>query len=241
MVTRALIAAGLLFAACSGLYDYEPASYVVRSGDTLYTIAWRYGLDHRDLAAWNGIGDPDRIYVGQRLALSPRARAAPPGGTVAASGGTAPAGASGAPATPARPAPPPARPAPAPLPEPAPAWQWPVRGPVVQGFGAAAGEITTGIGISGRVGQPIAAAAAGRVVYAGSGLIGYGQLVIIKHSETFLSAYGHNSRLLVVQGQDVARGQIIAEMGLGPGRAPRLHFEIRQNGDPVDPLRLLGG
>jgi lipoprotein NlpD len=97
----------------------------------------------------------------------------------------------------------------------------------------------TGIGIGGQAGQPVRAAAGGRVVYAGSGLIGYGQLVIIKHNETYLSAYGHNSRLLVAQGQEVRRGEPIAAMGLGPERQPRLHFEIRRNGVPIDPLPLL--
>jgi lipoprotein NlpD len=96
--------------------------------------------------------------------------------------------------------------------------------------------IASGIGIGGRAGQPVRAAAAGRVVYAGGGLIGYGQLVILKHDETFLSAYGYNSELLVTQGQEVPRGATIALMGQGPGRQPRLHFEIRRNGTPVDPL-----
>ena len=102
-------------------------------------------------------------------------------------------------------------------------------------FGAD-GTIGSGLSIGGREGQPVRAAAAGRIVYAGGGLIGYGQLVIIKHDETFLSAYGYNSQLLVTQGQDVARGATIALMGNGPNRQPRLHFEIRRNGVPVDPL-----
>jgi lipoprotein NlpD len=97
-------------------------------------------------------------------------------------------------------------------------------------------SVGSGIGIGGREGQPVRAAAAGRVVYAGGGLIGYGQLVIIKHDETFLSAYGYNSELLVTQGQEVTSGATIALMGQGPGRQPRLHFEIRRNGVPVDPL-----
>ena len=99
--------------------------------------------------------------------------------------------------------------------------------------------IGTGIAIGGREGQPVRAAASGRVVYAGGGLPGYGQLVILKHNDTYLSAYGHNSRLLVSQGQEVAAGATIARMGLGPEREPRLHFEIRRDGAPVDPLPLL--
>ena len=106
---------------------------------------------------------------------------------------------------------------------------------IVARFGTDGG-ISSGIGIAGREGQPVRAAASGRVVYAGGGLIGYGQLVIIKHDETFLSAYGYNSEVLVTQGQDVARGATIARMGQGPNRQPRLHFEIRRNGNPVDPL-----
>jgi lipoprotein NlpD len=115
------------------------------------------------------------------------------------------------------------------------AWAWPTDGRIVSRFGAAGG-VGSGIAIAGRRGQPVRAAAGGRVVYAGGGLIGYGQLVIIKHDETFLSAYGYNSELLVTQGQDVPRGATIALMGDGPERLPRLHFEIRRNGAPVDPL-----
>ena len=141
-------------------------------------------------------------------------------------------------APPARPSPtaaPPRRSAPTAAPAPPPRWAWPTDGRIVTGFGSDDG-IASGIGIGGRDGQPVRAAAAGRVVYAGGGLIGYGQLVIIKHDETFLSAYGYNADLLVTQGQDVARGATIARMGQGPGRQPRLHFEIRRNGVPVDPL-----
>jgi len=119
-----------------------------------------------------------------------------------------------------------------------PAWLWPTDGQVATRFGSSVG-IATGIGIRGREGQPVRAAASGRVVYVGSGLIGYGQLVIIKHSEAYLSAYGYNSRVLVSQGQDVARGATIAFMGQGPERQPRLHFEIRRDGVPIDPLLLL--
>jgi lipoprotein NlpD len=112
------------------------------------------------------------------------------------------------------------------------------RCPARRTFGSTTG-IGTGIAIGGREGQPVRAAASGRVVYAGGGLPGYGQLVILKHNDTYLSAYGHNSRLLVSQGQEVAAGATIARMGLGPEREPRLHFEIRRDGAPVDPLPLL--
>jgi len=97
----------------------------------------------------------------------------------------------------------------------------------------------TGVLIGGDAGQPVRAAADGRVVYAGGGLIGYGQLIIVKHNDTYLSAYGHNASLLVREGQSIRQGQRIATMGEGPGQKPRLHFEIRQNGKPVDPRRYL--
>lgn len=213
--------------------------HVVQSGETLYKIAWQHRVDQRDLTLWNGLSDPDKLRVGQRLRLVP-----PPGFTAAP-----------APAAVSRPPPSTPRAASAPsaqstsarttTPRPAPtaaprsavalAWSWPTDGRVVATFGADNG-IASGVGIAGRDGQPVRAAAAGRVVYAGGGLIGYGQLVIIKHDETYLSAYGYNSNLLVTQGQDVARGATIALMGQGPERQPRLHFEIRRNGVPVDPL-----
>ncbi|MEO8464871.1 MAG: peptidoglycan DD-metalloendopeptidase family protein [Gammaproteobacteria bacterium] len=215
-------------AGCSSLAptEHEPTRvsrasvHVVRRGETLYQIAWQHRLDQRDLARWNGIRNPDALRVGQRLVL------APPRTTAVAR--------RSARATPSRTSPPP----PVPPPQPMPAWLWPTDGAVVMGFGSPNG-IASGIAIGGREGQPVRAAAAGHVVYAGSGLIGYGQLVILKHNDTYLSAYGHNSRLLVSQGQDVTAGATIALMGVGPERQPRLHFEIRRDGVPVDPLQFL--
>jgi lipoprotein NlpD len=205
-----------------------PAVHVVESGDTLHKIAFRYGLDHRDIARWNGMSNPDLIFAGQRLALRQ-----PEGQRTAAAQPSASAGGG-------------ARPAAAPLPPPPqlppPDWQWPTEGQVVSRFGATGpNSIASGIAIGGRSGQPVHAAAPGRVVYAGGGLIGYGQLVIIMHNDTYLTAYGHNASLQVEQGQTVSRGQQIAAMGLGPEREPRLHFEIRRNGSPVDPLPYLNG
>ncbi|HEX5049447.1 MAG TPA: peptidoglycan DD-metalloendopeptidase family protein [Gammaproteobacteria bacterium] len=246
-----LLAAAASLAGCGSL-KYEPGAaptsaaqkgetkrgnartYVVRRGDTLYKIAWQNGVDQRDLARWNGIKDPDVIHVGQRLYLAP---ASGPERRTAAdakrtSSGTPPTKTGASPPAKSRTA------APAPPPLPPPAWSWPTDGEVISRFGAVDG-IATGIGIGGREGQPIRAAAAGRVVYAGSGLMNYGQLLIIKHNDTYLSAYGYNSRLLVSQGQDVAKGQTIAAMGKGPEQQPRLHFEIRRNGVPVDPLPLV--
>jgi lipoprotein NlpD len=239
MAMRAwLIVVLAVLAACtSSLVSYEARVHVVQRGETLYKIAWQHGLDQRQLARWNGLNDPDLIRVGQRLRLTaPTAARAAPSREQDSAARTATR------RTPATSAPSAGRPAPARLPVeppllPAPNWQWPTEGRVVSTFGSRTG-IATGIGIGGRVGQAVRAAAPGRVVYAGSGLIGYGQLVIIKHNDTYLSAYGHNSRLLVTQGQDVKRGDQIAAMGVGPERQPRLHFEVRRNGVPVDPLQL---
>jgi lipoprotein NlpD len=235
----AVLGTWCLLAGCSSLYDYEPTSYVVRRGDTLYSIAFSHGIDYRDLAAWNSLANPDRIYVGQRLALSPAgrpaARPAAAAGSVTARGSAA----SNEPAGSSRPA------APSPAARPRsdaapPSWRGPVDGRVISRFGAA-GELATGIAIAGRLGQAVRTAAPGRVVYVGSGLPAYGQLIIIQHNETWLSAYGHNQRVLVSQGQQVTAGQKIAEMGPGPGGEPRLHFEIRRDGEPLDPLTLLPG
>jgi lipoprotein NlpD len=234
----------LMLGGCtSSLMNYEPRVHVVQPGETLYGIAWSYRLDHRNLARWNQLENPDFIRVGQRLRLYPvsssatasnRTSSSTQSGSRRASGNASPRPTASTPAA-SRPVPRAAPPAPA---LPPPTWRWPTAGPVLTTFGSSAG-IATGISIGGRAGQVVQAAAAGRIVYAGSGLIGYGQLVIIRHNDTYLSAYGHNQRLLVEQGQAVERGQTIAEMGLGPQRQPRLHFEIRRNGAPVDPLQYV--
>jgi lipoprotein NlpD len=231
-----IVALVACLAGCSSLGEYPsgPPVHVVRAGETLYKIAWQHGIDQRDLVRWNSIRNPDVIYVGQRLRLYPPAQRSASQPT-AARPAAPPAPGRGAVSRPVASAPsPPIEP---PL-LPPPAWAWPTDGNVVSRFGASTG-ITTGIAIGGRSGQSVRAAADGRVVYAGSGLIGYGQLVIIKHNDTYLSAYGYNADLRVSQGQDVRRGQEIATMGVGPGREPRLHFEIRRNGVPIDPLPLL--
>ncbi len=243
----AIISVVLLIAACSNL-GYEnapssggatqrapstrgtvPESYVVRSGDTLYSIAFRYGLDQRQLASWNNLRNPNQINVGQRLVL--RAPVARSSASTTASTGTRPATSSGG-GTPSS-----ARP-PAPPPVTRPGWRWPTRGEIVSRFGER-GVLSSGVGISGGLGQDVIAAASGRVVYSGTGLPDYGHLVIIEHNDVWLSAYGHNQSVVVSQGQAVTRGQKIAEMGPGPGGAPRLHFEIRRNGDPLDPVPML--
>lgn len=207
---------------CSGYNHWHSAAgstHVVRSGETLSVIAGRYGKNYRDLARWNNLGDGSLIYPGQVIRLTPPAAGA---ASVATARPTGPAPA----VTPVRPA------------DPSPQWQWPVNGRVISGFNGKQGA-GTGLLIAGSSGQPVRAAAGGRVVYSGGGLIGYGQLIIVKHNDTYLSAYGHNASLLVREGEAIKQGQRIATMGEGPGQEPRLHFEIRRNGKPVDPLQFL--
>jgi lipoprotein NlpD len=209
----------------------------VKRGDTLYSIASRYGLDYRDVARWNGIGRGYVIHPGQKLKLQPSGRA--PGQTArSASAGKSGAGAatrpsagSGAKTTggKATPAPPPAGP---PM-----KWQWPVTGGTPTLTSRPNGGY--GLTISGKLGDEVRAAEAGRVVYTGSGLLGYGQLVIVKHNDTYLSAYGHTQAVVVREGDQVRAGQRIATMGAGPQGAPLLYFEIRVNGNPSNPLPLL--
>lgn len=182
---------------------------MVKAGETLYGIARRYDLDYRDLARWNQLGDGSLIYPGQRLQLS--GAGAPVAGNVARTSAAPP---------------------------PAAAWRWPVSGTVLSGFRQSP-RTSAGIIIGGRAGESVLAAADGEVVYSGSGLVGYGQLVIVRHNESWLSAYGHNERLLVSEGQRVRAGEPIARMGEGPGQQPALHFEIRREGEPVDPLAYL--
>ncbi len=233
--------------------------HVVQAGDTLYSIAWRYGLSYRDLASINGIRSPYTIYKGQRLHVKPGSQqqaaktvalqqpAAVKAAPVAAPAATAPV---------SKPAPPKtASPAattttqkaataaaPAPTGKKAPSydgkWVWPTRGRVLTPF-QPSGTGKRGIDIGGHEDQPVKAAANGKVVYAGSGLVGYGRLIIVKHSENLLSAYGHNSKLLVAEGEYVSAGQMIAKMGSSGTSRNELYFEIRKDGKPVDPLKYL--
>ncbi|MGI9341673.1 MAG: peptidoglycan DD-metalloendopeptidase family protein [Gammaproteobacteria bacterium] len=213
-------------ASCSSALRWDPDDYVVRSGDTIYSIAFRYDLDQRDLMAWNGIDNAALIRPGQRLRLTP-----PEAGSGSTSPPRSPTASGDAP----RSAPPRATSRP---PAQSVGWQWPTAGAVIAGYGSAT-KTKSGIHIGGQRGQPIRAASAGRVVYAGTGLAGYGHLLIIKHNNDYLSAYGHNDKLLVGEGADVKSGQRIADMGNGPGRRPLLHFEIRRQGEPVNPLQFL--
>jgi lipoprotein NlpD len=223
---------------CAVTGGSEQNVYVVRPQDTVYSIAWRYGLDYRELARWNKIGPDFRIAVGQTLTLGPQ--------TAAASRKTnRPASASSpaSPGPPALPGPPASGAAPPALPgagaRPMPAtsalpWAWPtdrISSPLPVSGG--------GILLSGRLGQDIRAACAGRVVYNGTGIRGYGNLIIIKHGENLLSAYAHTREPLVQEGQEVTLGQVIARMGEGAPQKPVLYFEVRRNGKPVDPLSVL--
>jgi lipoprotein NlpD len=242
-------------------------SYRVRRGDTLYSIAFRNGLDYRDLASANGIDPPYTIYVDQIIRLDGRGRPArrpavaavrkPPreSGTQPASEPSTPQPAAGsrsaqAPPTAAAaestrgsPQPAPSRPPPPrdtvdATPNAGIVWRWPADGPRDGGF-VPGDQTRQGINISGKSGDPVRAAADGVVVYSGNGLIGYGELIIIKHSSTMLSAYGHNRRRLVQEGDRIKAGQQIAEMGSSSASRDMLHFEIRRNGKPVDPLAYL--
>lgn len=228
------------------------ATTVVRKGETLYRIATRHGLSPLDLAVWNRVPPPYTIYPGQRLRLTPPApvrtepRPTPPR-VVAAPTPRPPTGSQPAPQTPpaSRPTPPPTTSRPPPqTPPPAPPvasvfdWRWPADGAIVTRF--AAGDPTRqGIDIAGKGGAPVRAAADGVVVYSGAGLVGYGELIIVKHDEQWLSAYGHNRARLVNEGQRVKAGEQIAEMGRSGASRDMLHFEIRYNGKPQDPLLSL--
>lgn len=221
--------------------------YVVRRGDSLYSIAFRYGWDWRELADLNGISAPYTIRPGQKI----RFGQAQPSGTrtverkpaPASSRTPSPTAVAAAPANPsARTEKPAVAPAAAAAPAPAASspsgWAWPANGPLVGRF-SSNGSLNKGIDIGGQLGQPVSAASDGAVVYAGNGLRGYGELIIIKHSDLYVSAYGHNRKLLVREGQQVKAGQTIAEMGSTGTDQVKLHFEIRQQGKPVDPLRYL--
>lgn len=283
-------------------------SYKVVKGDTLYSIAFRNGVDFRDLASWNGIAAPYTIWPGQVLKLSSSGASAPSPAVVAASHAataTRPANAASAPqpstasgaggfqtvpsippaapsATTTAAAVAPATPLPTPSAAPAPAataaaivpvagvpatahtatapatpppapvqpvaaggtrssggitWRWPADGTLGKRFQS--GDAIPGIEILGKSGDPIRAAADGVVVYSGNGLVGYGELVIIKHNDSFLSAYGHNSKRLVKEGQRVSAGQQIAEMGSTGAARDELQFQIRRDGNPVDPMGYL--
>jgi lipoprotein NlpD len=233
----------------------KPGYYTVRPGDTMARIALDHGQHWRDITRWNGLENPNVIEVGQVLRVAPpnqesaavtqpiaassrvdsrplETRPLPPvtqpassigsAGTAAAAAGGAAASAA---ATPPREG------------DDDVNWQWPAAGPLLAGFDES--RNVKGLALGGKPGDPVVAAADGRVVYAGSGLRGYGNLVILKHNNTYLTAYAHNQNLLVREDQVVRRGQRIAEMGSSDADRVQLHFEIRRLGKPVDPAKLL--
>ncbi len=227
--------------------DAKPQAgfYTVKPGDSLIRIALDNGQNWRDLARWNQIDNPNRIEVGQVL------RVAPPGADVAGVStkpvntakvevrplDSKPAASAPAVAAASSPTPSVAAAAPAaPRGDDDPNWAWPAGGNLISGFDEARSK---GLDIGGKAGDPVLAAADGRVVYAGSGLRGYGNLVIIKHNDTYLSAYAHNQTLLVKDEQLVRKGQKIAEMGSTDSDQVKLHFEVRKLGKPIDPARVL--
>ncbi len=219
-------------------------SYTVKKGDTLFGIALETGLSYRDLAQWNGITNPSYIQVDQVLRLTAPSTAVAP--VAAASAGVSTVATPVAVAMPGTPVATPAPVVPAVVAAPAVAaplagdivWQWPVKGKASQPFVEGKSK---GLEIAGKMGDAIAAAADGEVVYSGSALKGYGQMLIVKHSPVYLTAYAHNSVLMVKEGQTVKRGQKIAEMGNteSDNGQTKLHFELRRSGKPVDPVKLL--
>jgi len=224
----------------------KPGYYTVKPGDTLIRIGLENGQNWKDLVKWNTLDNPNIIEVGQVLRVMPpgvdpnaasskpitsakietRPLDAKPAASAASGVSVA-----GAPATPTPATPPAARDNDDDV-----NWAWPAAGAVIAPFDE--GKVK-GLVIGGKAGDPVLAAADGRVVYAGSGLRGYGNLIILKHNNTYLTAYAHNQTLLVKEDQSVRRGQKIAEMGSTDSDSVKLHFEIRKQGKPVDPARLL--
>lgn len=217
-------------------YPEQPGNaeyHSVEKGETLYSIAWAYGHDVRDVANWNNIRPPYTIYPAQRVRVKPpsqyTARSQPPTHAAGHSTTARKKAASSKQAkystkTDKNTA--------------KISWQWPTNGKIIGKYSARdAGK--KGLDIGGKTGQRIYAAAKGEIVYVGSGLRGYGRLIIIKHNDTYLSAYAHNRKLYVRENQKVERGQHIADMGSDEAEQAMLHFEVRRNGKPVDPLKYL--
>ncbi|MDP3701479.1 MAG: peptidoglycan DD-metalloendopeptidase family protein [Hylemonella sp.] len=215
--------------------------YTVKPGETLIRIGLETGQNWKDIAAWNNLAQPNQIEVGQVLRVTPPVVAAESSGVVSRPVGSAsiassqvqPGQASSAAARPSAAA---AAAEPAAAAESGLSWIWPVPGPVLAGFDEVKNK---GLDLGGAAGEPVLAAAEGRVVYVGAGLRGYGNLIILKHNNTYLTAYAHNKTLLVKEDQAVRRGQKIAEMGNSDADRVKLHFEVRRQGKPVDPLKYL--
>jgi len=206
-----------------------PTSYKVKKGDTLYSISFRYGVDYKTLAKNNNIKSPYTIYIGQKLSFnsSKKTRSTTKKTSTKSSKKTA----SNKKKTSTKPSSSSSNNSKL-------TWQWPTQGKVTSSYSKnATGR--KGINIAGKSGQKVVASATGKVVYSGNGLPKYGNLLIIKHNDVYLSAYAHNKTLLVKEGQQVKAGQKIAELGRTGTKKNELHFEIRRNGKPVDPMRFL--
>ncbi len=222
----------------------KPGYYTVQPGDTLIRIGLEHGQSWKDIARWSGLTNPDLIEVGQVVRVVPpgaEAEGARPVASTSVQPVALPPAGSTAPVAPATA--PAATAAPVDTTKPAAggdvsglAFIWPASGAVIAGFNEATNK---GLDIAGKAGDPILAVADGRVVYAGAGLRGYGHLVILKHNNTYLTAYAHNQKLLVKEDQNVKKGQKIAEMGSTDADRVKLHFEVRRQGKPVDPSRYL--
>ena len=212
----------------SAQVDSGGGRYTVKKSDTLYSIAWRYGLDYQQLARWNQIGQDFIIHPGQRLVLIEPKNAILVANNKEASKSTKKTGQTtqGKSTNTIK------------TTNKTVKWRWPASGKIVSTFAANKLE-RKGIDIVGKLGQAVHSVADGKVVYSGNGLAGYGNLIIIKHDETYLSAYAYNQQRLVKEGMTVKVGTVISKMGRHPNGSIRLHFEIRKNGKPVDPLKYL--
>ncbi|MBV4414533.1 peptidoglycan DD-metalloendopeptidase family protein [Enterobacteriaceae bacterium YMB-R22] len=240
LLSAACLALCLLLTACSSSKkpvpvkgSYQGATYTVKRGDTLWRIARISGSSVRELARLNGLRSPYTLAVGQSLRVKPSARSK--AASSARTRKTLPARRNTAATRKVKNAS-----APKVIVPPAGSrcWRWPAKGRVVLPFSRAAGG-NKGIDISGQRGAPVYAAGAGRVVYAGSQLRGYGNLILIKHNDDYITAYGHNEKLLVSDGQQVRAGQQIATMGSSGTTSVRLHFQIRYRANAIDPQRYL--
>lgn len=207
-----------------------PGYHTVQANETLSSIARRYGQRPEDLVRWNKLTNPDRLYVSQVLQVAANPRSAAPTATPASASTDAPLPPTGSSAAQTRE---PARRATVGVPANAPSLVWPAEGPSVRTGNRA------GVTITGSAGAPVRAAAAGNVAYVGSGLRGYGNMVIIRHSSNFMTVYAHNRRLTAREGANVRQGEQIAEMGDSDSDRVGVYFEVRHNGEPIDPLRML--
>ncbi|SCY65190.1 lipoprotein NlpD [Thiohalorhabdus denitrificans] len=214
-----------------------PEHYQVRRGDTVYSIAQRFGLDHEAVLAWNDIQDPSRLRTGQRLRLRPprdanvgdggaETKDGPVASKAAVRGGggegdVANTSGSSSTAAPGN-------------------WRWPLEGPIIQGFDDDGRDRNKGIEIGAPAGTEVRAAADGEVVYSGDGLRGYGNLVIVRHAGGYITAYAYNQANEVAEGDEVAAGDVVARVGsTGSASESSLHFELRRRTDAIDPLRVL--